>query len=260
MPTVAESVLASAGAGGHELSVRRLFLAFSGHARKTYQYSATKVKGSEGNTLLARDMNEIVTVDCASLADALVELLNTAMGDNTAKSKGVGHGSGFATAAGSRCFDTAVTGNVREPGKDWGFTARCIFSTHFFVKTGTETRWFLDPCMFTSYSKVAEVMSWTLSDGAGCFYRAVKRVNEDPTLVLLGVPPADTAPKPKGFNIGYVVFKASDFNKDALLATRGKALNPQWNESTYNTHRDTALATINRLLRDRAGVNAVWTA
>ena len=259
MPTVQESILQNARAGERELSVRRLFIVFSAHAHRNYQYSATKIAGNEGHTLLSRPDNEIVTVDCASLADALVELLNIAIGDGTAKRAKVSHGGGFATAARSRCFDVAVQGNIRMPGQTWGETGRCVFSEHYFVETGADTRWYLDPCMFTSYSTTAEVMSWKLYSGGGPFSSCVKRVDGDPSQVLLRVPPADTAPKPTGFESGLVNFKASDFKSDALLALRGHRENPQWSESKFKTHRDAAMATINKLLRERAGVNADWS-
>ena len=44
-----------------------------------------------------------------------------------------------------------------------------------------------------------------------------------------------------------------------LLALRGHRENPQWSESKFKTHRDAAMATINKLLRERAGVNADWS-
>ena len=43
MPTVQESILQNARAGERELSVRRLFIVFSAHAHRNYQYSATKI-------------------------------------------------------------------------------------------------------------------------------------------------------------------------------------------------------------------------
>ena len=159
----------------------------------------------------------------------------------------------------NRPFDVAVQGNIRMPGQTWGETGRCVFSEHYFVETGADTRWYLDPCMFTSYSTTAEVMSWKLYSGGGPFSSCVKRVDGDATQVLLRVPPADTAPKPNGFESGLVNFKSADFKSDALLALRGHRENPQWSESKFKTHRDTAMATINKLLRERAGVNAEWS-
>jgi hypothetical protein len=254
--TVKNKIIADATAGERELSVRRLFIVFSAQARKSYRYSATKVAGSEGNTLLARPENEIVTVDCASLADALVELLNETFPSETASREGVNNGGdGFATQQGSRCFDTAIVGNIRKPKESWAMTSRCVFRDHFFVETGSQTRWYLDPCMFTTYSTKNEVMSWKFENGGGPFNSFVKRVAGDPTQVLIRTPLDDPSPKPAGFTSGNVVFSAADFKSDELSALNGKRLNPSWSDSKYETNAAAALAKINKLLREKAGIN-----
>lgn len=252
MPTVREKLMADATAGGGALSVRRLFILFSAHARQAYSYSATKLKGSEGNTLLGRPAAENVTVDCASVAEALAQLLTEAIQGENAKTVSVGYGSSFATAEQSRCFDPRVVGNVRLPAGTWGQTGRCVFAKHFFVETGSGTRWFLDPCMFTSYTTADEAMSWKFLDGGGSFYGLVKRVVGKPELVLIRLPAGCAAPT--GFASGFVLFSSSDFPREQLSAFDGKAQNKGVSDTEYARAAAAAFDRINTLLHDRAGI------
>lgn len=256
MPTVKESVLTLTLADGKAMSLRRLFAVFSAQARKSYRYSATKLAGNEGNTLLARPADEIVTVDCASLADAFVELVNDATESKGAERVSVSWAHGFATAANSRCFDPSVVGNIREPGRDWADTGRSVFNEHYFVKTPNDTWWYFDPCMFTTYSQPDEAISWRFDSGGGWFSSSVKFIVGDNSKVLLRVPPADAAPKPRGFNSGFVIFASKDFKSDEFAALKGKLANPGWSDSKYQGQRDAALARMNKLLQDKAGVTA----
>jgi hypothetical protein len=241
-----------------DVSLRRAFIVFTAHARKCYRYSAVKLKGSEGNTLLGRSEDEIVTVDCASLADALVLFLNDLTPDQPAKSARVGHAGGFATASNSRCFDIQVQGNIRMPAGNWGDTGRCIFSEHYFVETGPATRWYLDPCMFTQYSAIDDVMSWKLSSGGGIFNSFIKFIDGDANQVLIRVPLADPTPKPVGFESGMILFQAKDFKKEEFSALRGKLRNKDWTVQKYQGHADAAFARVHTLLREKAAITAIW--
>ncbi len=259
MPTVKEKIIADATAGGKELNARRLFIVFSAIARKNYKYSATKIKGNEGNTLLARPDSEVVTVDCASLADALVLLLNDLLDDSSAELVNVFSGMGFATQQSSRCFDTRVTGNIRTPSGQWGDTSRCVFNQHYFVASGRETRMLFDPCMFTTYSSMEEVKSWTFVDGGGKFNSIIKTVTGDQNTVLIRLPPNYTGQKPIGFESGFIIFNKNDFSKDEFKALQGARNNPQWTREKYNTKAEGALAKVNKLLNEKAGITGAWT-
>ena len=257
--TVKEKVIADTIAGDHALSARRLFIVFSALARRNYRYSATKIKGNEGNTLLDRPEDEIVTVDCASLADAFVLLLNEVLEDENAERVEVFHAMTFATKEGSRCFDTNIVGNVRMPGGRWSDTSRCVFKYHYFVASGTQTRMYFDPCMFTTYSTMDEVMSWKLEEGGGKFNNIIRRVQSDPTRVLIRVPPSYTGTMPPGFNSGLIIFKKSDFKKDEYTALWGKRVRPSnWSVDKYESKAQAALSRVNKLLREKAGVSAAW--
>ena len=257
--TVKENILAQCTAGGHALSARRLFILFAAHARTSYQYSAVKLKGSEGNTLLARPKDEIVTVDCAALADAFVDLVNGCIeGENAARVMVKHGGEGFATQASSRCFDTNIGGNIRKPAETWAATGRCVFMEHYFVETGSDTRMLYDPCMFTTYSNKDEVMSWKFQSGGATFSSIVKRVIGDPSLLLVRVPPDDPSPKPRGFESGMILFKASDLKKDEHSALWGRRENKSWSDAQFETNKNAALVSINKLLKDRAGVTTGW--
>ena len=175
---VKEKLVAECTAGGHALESRRLFILFCAHARINYRYSAVKLKGSEGNTLLGRPKDEIVTVDCAAVAD---------------------------------------------------------------------------------YSNIDEVMSWKLVPGGGQFGNIVRRVTGDPNILLVRVPPNDPSPAPPGFNGGFIHFKSSDLRKDQLSALGGQRENPSWSDSKFESNRDAALVSINKLLKERAGITAAWS-
>jgi len=257
--TVEEKVLADAGAGGHALTARRLFIVFCALAFRNYQYSATKVVGSEGSTLLARPEDEIVTVDCASLADAFVELVNKTIPTEKAERVDVVTGDGFATRKGGRCFDARVVGNVRMPGGTWAETGRCVFREHYFVVSGSGERMHYDPCMFTTYGTKAEVMDWKFESGGGAFNSIVKKIVGDPTRLLLRLPPNYTGAKPPGFNSGMIIFKTSDFKKNEYAALAGRRLKPaKWSDDDYAGHAADAMSRINTLLRDKAGVAGSW--
>ena len=256
MVTVRERINADVTEGGNAVSIRRLFMRFSLLARKNYQYNATAIPGSGANTLLGRPENEIVTVDCAALAGALVILINEHFPDG-AKMVSVSHGDGFATQAGSRCFDAAIVGNVRKPAESWAATSRCVFNSHFFVETGTETRWYLDPCMFTTYAAMDEVKSWKFIGSGGGFSSIVKRVMEDPSLILVRTPGPPVPPAP-GFNSGFIVFTTDDFTPEECNAMKGRLANPGWSAEHYKARSEAALATINKRLKDRAGIKAPW--
>jgi len=252
--TVRESVISVATHGAKALTLSRIFIAFAAHARKSYQYNAVKLVGSEGHTLLDRDENEIVTVDCASLADALKILLNELFPDQEAKTVKVHNGiDGFATSAASRCFDTAIVGNVRRPGETFAQTSRCVFMDHYFVATGDQTRQFLDPCMFTGYSTMNEVRAWNFEGGGGQFSSIVKKVQEDPRQLLIRIPQSHPGVKPKGFNSAFIIFQASDFKADEYKALWGFAKSG-WKQAKFDTQKQAALDRINRLLSERAGV------
>jgi hypothetical protein len=257
MATVREKVIADASRGEKQLSARRLFVTFCAHARRSYKYSATKIKGNEGSTLLARPEAEIVTVDCASLADAFVELLNESFQNERATRVEVGHGNGFATPAGSRCFDTEVLGNIRKPAEGWGETKRCVFSKHYFVESGSQTRTFYDPCMFTTYSTLDEPKSWLFETG---LMDMVKRVQGKPTVLLIRLPTTYQKPMPKGFASGFIEFQTSDMTKDEYAALWGRKSMPRgWNDAKYDRNKAAAVDKVNKLLRERAGVNATWS-
>lgn len=259
MATVRETVIGLATSGGHDLTINRLFIVFCSVARTNYKYSAVKIPGNEGNTLLGRPDGEIVTVDCASLADALVELLNENFEDKAQRVQ-VSEANAFATQARSRCFDTAIVGNVRLPGGTFGQTGRCVFSQHYFVETGAQTRMFLDPCMFGTYAKQQDAVSWTFDGGVIKGHEIVKFVQEDPNLVLIRTPLTAGAPPP-GFNSSFVIFKKSDFKTDHLRAMEGRVAamqNYRWNDTTYQNNAGAALAQINKVLKDQAGINTPW--
>ncbi len=249
-------IIDEATRGAHSLNARRLFICFSAHARKSYQYSAVKVKGSEGNTLLARPQNEIVTVDCASLADALVELLNKHLDGENAERKHVTHGMGFATKAKSRCFDTRVVGNIRKPGETYADTSRCVFNMHYFVQSGQDTRMFFDPCMFTTYSTMDEVKDWTFTDGGGPFNRKIKMINGKPDTLLVRVPDGAGA-KPVGFTGGWIRFGTRTFSRDELKSLNGKR-SAGLSDAKYATKSNSAKTKINTLLQSAGIPQITW--
>jgi hypothetical protein len=253
MATVREWVIQQASAGEHAINARRLFLCFSAHARKNYSYSAVKITGNEGSTLLDRDVNENVTVDCASLADALVELINEQLKDEKAETVSEAHGMGFATKQRSDCFDQQVKGNIRTPGGTYAETGRCVFSSHYFVSTGAQTRMLFDPCMFTAYSTRSEVKNWTFEDAGGPFYHKVKFINQSRTQVLVRIPDGHPAPAPPGFSGGWVLFNSASFKSDDLKAFKGKRTS-NWSDEKYARKADAACARINKLLSEQAGV------
>ncbi len=255
MATVREWVIQQASAGEHAINARRLFLCFSAHARKTYSYSAKKITGNEGNTLLDRDVNENVTVDCASLADALVLLINEQLNDENAETVSEANGmSGFATKQKSDCFDQQINGNIRTPGGTYAETGRCVFSSHYFVATGAQTRMLFDPCMFTSYSTRSEVKNWTFVDAGGPFYHKVKFITESKTQILVRIPDGHPAPAPSGFSGGWVLFNSASFKSDDLKAFKGRRECIFWSDDKYATKANAACAKINKLLREQAGV------
>lgn len=263
MTTVLEKLkgqlAAQSPAADAETSLRRAFIVFAGHARTCYQYSAVKLKGSEGSTLLGRPQDEIVTVDCASLADALVLFLNDLLPDQVAKRVEVRWAGNFATAANSRCFDVRVSGNVRTPRGDWADTGRCIFAEHHFVETGAATRWYLDPCLFTQYSAPDEVMSWKLTAGGGAFSSYIRFIEGDPSQLLVRAPVSDLQSRPRGFESGMILFPASEFTANQLAAFRGKRLNPGWSSDKFTQEAGYAHARAHVLLR-KAGVTGDWPA
>ena len=259
MATVRETVIGLATSGAHDLTINRLFIVFCSVARTNYKYSAVKVPGNEGNTLLGRPDGEIVTVDCASLADALVELINENF-DDKAQRVQVSEADAFATQERSRCFDTAIVGNIRLPGGTFGQTGRCVFSQHYFVETGAQTRMYLDPCMFGTYAKQQDAVSWKFNGGVIKGQQIVKFVQEEPSLVLIRTPLTAGAPPP-GFNSSFIIFKKTDFKTDQLRAMEGRVAATQkyrWNDQTYQDNAAGALAQINKVLKDQAGINTPW--
>ena len=256
MSTVRETVIADARRGARELTARRLFITFSAHARKSYIYAATKIAGNEGNTLLDRPEEEIVTVDCASLADAFIELLNDNFEDENAERVKVSHGHGFATPAGSRCFDTEVVGNIRKAGETWAMTKRCVFNDHYFVASGNQTRMYFDPCMFTTYSRKEEAISWRFETG---LLNMVKRIEGNPSILLVRLPTTYAGAMPKGFNSGFIAFRTSDLKKDEYGALWGRGNIPKgWNDTKYQSKKGAAVSRVNKLLLG-AGVIGKWT-
>jgi hypothetical protein len=257
--TVRERVIAATTEGGHELSARRLFILFCAHARKSYKYNAVALKESGGHTLLDRPENEIVTVDCAALALAFSDLLNDLLKDENAEVKEVGYADNFATQQGSRCFDSTIVGNIRKPTESWSATSRCVFKNHFFVETGSQTRMYYDPCMFTTYSTMDDVMTWKFQHSGGRFLNMVMRVIGSPEHLLIRVPHDHFADKPPGFNIRHILFKTSDMKKNELSTLWGRRNKPAgWSDSKFATNEGAALTRINKLLREQAGVNTPW--
>lgn len=254
--TAEEWIVDEATSGARELNARRLFICFSAHARKSYQYSAVKVKGSEGNTLLARPQNEIVTVDCASVADALVELLNKQLEGENAERKHVSHGMGFATKAHSRCFDTRVVGNIRKPGKSYADTSRCVFNMHFFVQSGSDTRMFFDPCMFTTYSTMDEVKDWAFTDGGGPFNRKIKMVVGKPEILLVRIRDG-VGEKPVGFTGGWLQYGTGSFTRDELKSLNGRRLSGL-SEAKFTSKSGSAKTKINTLLQSAGIPQITW--
>lgn len=253
--TVEEWVVDEASAGDQDLSARRLFICFSGLAYKSYQYGASRVKGNEAETLLERPNDEIVVVDCMSLAGALAELINNHLEDENASVASQMYPEGFATKAASRCFDNRIVGNIRKAGENWAATSRCVFSSHYFVETGSQTRMFFDPCMFTTYSTLAEVMDWKFIDGGGPFYHVIKQVVGDPTTLLVRVPANNAAPDPAGFTGGWIRFRMNELTKNEQKTLSGRVLSP-WDGDKYTTKARAAMTKINRLLSEKAGINA----
>ena len=258
MPTMRETVIGLAGAGNGALTVRRLFVEFCFFARKKYIYSATKVRGAEGHTLPGRSDAEIVTVDCAGLADALVILLNENFAGEARRVEVI-EMDGFATAPHSQCFDPNVVGNVRKPGGTYAETGRCVFMSHYFVETAGDIRLFLDPCLFTGYAKKADAVAWALESGGVRREEIIKFVVGDKNVVLVRVP--NEVPAPIGFAGGFIIFKRSDFSPEELGATLGRIAARQkfgWSDEAFKLHETAALDRINKLLREKAGVPQQW--
>lgn len=259
MPTVLEKVVADATAGDHALSARRLFIVFCALARRNYRYTADGNQAADGATIVDQADDKILTTDCAGVARAFVDILARTNIDTGAEVVQVSHGQGFATAAGGRNFDLQITGNIRKPGGTWAEVARCAFAQHYFVRAGTEDRMLYDPCMFTTYATMDDVKSWTFTEGGGAFNSAVRFVDQDPNAVLLRLPGDYVGPKPHGFGSGLVIFKKDDFKKDEYSCLRGRRNKPAgWSDEKYAAKAPAAMARVNSLLNDRAGVNGSW--
>lgn len=256
MATVREWVIEQTLQDGRQASVRRLFFCFSLYARKHYSYAATAVKGSDGLSLLEHPVGTPATVDCASLAKALELLLNEYLDDDDAKTDSVGHADGFATKAGSRCFDTKVVGNIRKPGEDLAGTSRCVFKTHYFVRSGSSTKLLLDPCMFTTYSTTDEIKDWLLTPGYAPFDK-MRTIAGHPDKFLVMVPSADNKHlKAPGFQESYVMFNFRMLNPDEQKMFFGFR-NSGFSLQKYNATCEVTLKKINLLLRN-AGIKGQY--
>jgi hypothetical protein len=155
-----------------------------------FNYAATAVKGYDGESLLQQAVGAPRTLDCASLATALKLLLNEYLHNDEATVEQIGHADGFATKAGSKCFNTKVSGNIRQPSKDLADTSRCVFKSHYFVRSGNSAQLLLDPCLFKTYSTTGEVKDWLLEPGYAPFDR-MRKIQGHPDKFLVMVPSAE---------------------------------------------------------------------
>jgi len=190
--------------------IEMLFANFCDYAKHHYKYSATKVTGSEGATLLGLTAGMQKTVDCASLADAYILLANSALQLRVRCQRvTVGsHAVKWATKAGSKCFDSSVVGNIRTQSGRYETVARCVFAEHYFVEIAGN---YYDPCLLTTYNSQNEVQSWMLNDGHGDYLNKLFRIASDPSHLLIRIPNT-TNPKPNGFSWGFLLVETKDLD------------------------------------------------
>lgn len=156
MPTVEEQIRNDVNAGQTDQQiVTNLFNNLCALAQSYWKYAASRPSGFTVDGVLARDERHSFNMNCQVISGLFVEIARRYFRDVLHRTpfplaiNNVGcNPRNFVTAAGYRCFDTKVVGNVCTPTQNVTAVRRCLFSEHWFVKIGTT---YYDPVFCSTY-------------------------------------------------------------------------------------------------------------
>ncbi|HUU20650.1 MAG TPA: hypothetical protein VMW72_26120 [Sedimentisphaerales bacterium] len=156
MPTVEEQIRNDVDAGrADQQIVTDLFDNLYTLAQSYWKYAASRPSGFTVAGVLAGDARHSFNMNCQTISGLFVEIARRYFRDVLGRApfplaiNNVDcNPRNFVTAAGYRCFDTKVVGNVCTPTQSVTAVGRCLFSEHWFVRIGTT---YYDPVFCSTY-------------------------------------------------------------------------------------------------------------